>query len=63
MANGQSVDNKDAMTDANAVLSTLDKMPKKEQASLAMALNAYLEGYLAGKENAVQKFNKLAADI
>lgn len=63
MSNKEPIEHKKAMTDANAVLSTLDKVPKKEKASLAMALNAYLEGYMAGKETATQKFNKLAADI
>ena len=56
-------DEKVAMADANTVLTTLSKAPKKDQASLAMAINAYLEGYIAGKGNMAQKINKIVADI
>ena len=56
-------DEKVAMADADVVLTTLKKCPEKERSSLAMAINAYLEGYMAGKQNTAQKINELVSDI
>lgn len=63
MADEKANKEKIAMADADVVLTTLKKCPEKERSSLAMAINAYLEGYMAGKQNTAQKINKIVADI